>query len=111
MLLRMREMRMRELLLVTPTNRSPLSLCPRINDFPHRAKTPSLTAQEFSPCRRTVLRVSSEGLTVQKHLTPNYATNFLLYIHEDKLRFAKCLYIMWHLALPTVQETVTPTQQ
>jgi len=38
LLLRMREMSIRELLLVAPTNRSPL-LCPRINDLPHRAKT------------------------------------------------------------------------
>jgi hypothetical protein len=37
-LLRVRQMSMRKLLLVTPTNRSPL-LCPRVNVLPHRTKT------------------------------------------------------------------------
>jgi len=47
LLLRMRETSMRELLLVTPTNCSPL-LCPRINDLPHRAKTLPQCTRIFS---------------------------------------------------------------
>ena len=76
--------------------------------FSRTAPRPSHTAQEFSPGQWTVLMVSSEGLTIQKHLTLNYATNFLRYIHEDEMRFAKCFNVTWHLALPQCSSDATP---
>jgi len=67
--------------------------------FSRTAPRPSHTTQELSPGQWTVLVVSFEG-SIQEHLTLNNATNFLRYIHEDKLRFAKCFNETWHLALP-----------
>jgi len=46
-LLRMRETSIRKLLLVTPTNRSPL-LCPRVNVLPHRTKSVPHCTRIFS---------------------------------------------------------------